>query len=72
MIARCPCTPPLPLEAFNEKISASTVSNKEIAGLKKKKKRNNYDDTKIVKSRISAFSRGEPKVGINPVGLMYS
>ena len=41
MIARCPCTPPLPLEAFNEKISASTCSSKEIAGLKKKKKKMN-------------------------------
>ena len=36
MIARRPCTPPLPLEAFNEKSSASTGSSKEIAGLKKK------------------------------------
>ena len=35
---------------------------------KKKKKRNN-DDTKIMKSRISVFSPGESKVGINTWGL---
>ena len=35
----------------------------------KKKKRNNYDDTKIVKSRISVLSPGESKVGINTWGL---
>ena len=39
MIARRPCTSPLPLEAFNEKHSDSTGSSKEIAGFKKKKKR---------------------------------
>ena len=65
-IARRPCTPPLPLEAFNENISASTGSSKEIAGLKKKKKKNM---TKIVKSGISVFSPGESKVGINTWGL---
>ena len=36
-IARHLCTPPLPLEAFSENISASTGSSKEIAGLKKKR-----------------------------------
>ena len=36
---------------FSQKISASTCSSKEKAGLKRKKKmKNNYDDTKIVKS----------------------
>ena len=59
-IARRPCTPPLPLEAFNEKLSASTGSSKEISGLKKK-----AYDTKIVKSGISVFSPVESKVGIN-------
>ena len=43
---------------IGEKINASTVSGKEIAGLKKKKMKNNYDyDGK--KSRKSEFSRGE-------------
>ena len=46
-IARRPCTPPLPLEAFNENISASTGSSKEIAGLKK--------------TEESVFSPGESK-----------
>ena len=68
MIARRPCTHPLPLEAFNENICASTCSSKEVA--KKKKKKRNNDDTKIVKSRIiSVFSPGESKVGINTWGL---
>ena len=35
-IARCPCTPPSTLETFCEKISASTSSGKEIAGLLRK------------------------------------
>ena len=39
-IARCPCTPPLTLETFGEKISAKACSGKEIAGLKRKKKKN--------------------------------
>ena len=45
-IARHPCTPPLLLEAFNEKISASTGSSIEIAVEEEKEN----DDTKIVKS----------------------
>ena len=36
-IARCPCTPPLTVETFGEKISAVACSGKEIAGLLKKK-----------------------------------
>ena len=38
-IARYPCTPPAKLETFCEKSNASTASGKEIAGLKKKKKK---------------------------------
>ena len=49
---------------------AATCSGKEIAGLKKKeeKTRNNYDDTKIVKSRMSDFSRGVLKVRMSYLG----
>ena len=32
MIAQCPCTPPLTVETFGEKISAGACSGKEIAG----------------------------------------
>ena len=66
-ITRRPCTPPLPLEAFSDKISASTGSSKEITGLKKKKKRN-----MMTKNREIAYKRsspGESKVGINTWGL---
>ena len=35
-IARCPCTPPSTVETFGEKITASTGSGKQIAGLLKK------------------------------------
>ena len=55
MIAWCPCTPHLTMERFSEKISAEACSDKEIADLLKKMMimmMNNYDDTKIVKSRI--------------------
>ena len=58
MMARCPCTPPSTVETFGEKISASTGSGKEIAGLLKKTKlmmMMNMNDTKIVKSRVSGF-----------------
>ena len=64
MIARRPCTPPLPLEAFNETFVLQLVPVRR----KKKKKRNN-DDTIIVKSRIRVFSPGESKVSINTWGL---
>ena len=46
-IARCLCTPPLLLEAFNENISALTGSSKEIAVEEEEEE---YDDMKIVKS----------------------
>ena len=35
-IACCPCTPPLTIETFGEKISAEACSGKEIAGLLRK------------------------------------
>ena len=70
MIARRPCTPPLPLEAFNEKICASTGSGKEIAGLKKKKKKRNMMTENCEISGISLFSPGESKVGINTWGFI--
>ena len=35
-IAWCPCTPPLTMETFGEKISAEACSGKEIAGLLRK------------------------------------
>ena len=54
MIARRPCTPPLPLEAFNEKSSASTGSSKD-SGFEEEDKRNMMTR----KSRISVFSPGE-------------
>ena len=41
------------METFSEKINASTRSSIEIAGLLKKKMK-----TRIVKSRMSRFSRG--------------
>ena len=34
----CPCTPPLTMETFGERISAEVCSGKEIAGLLKKKR----------------------------------
>ena len=45
------------METFGEKNSAEACSGKEIEGLLKKRKMN-YDDTKIVKSSMSGFSRG--------------
>ena len=64
---RHPCTPPLPLEAFSENISTSTGSSKEIySGFEEEEE---YDDTKIVKSRIRVFLPEESKVGINTWGL---
>ena len=51
-----------------KKISASTCSSKEKAGLKKNKMKNNYDDTKIVKSAMSEFSRGQLKVRMRCLG----
>ena len=51
-IALRTCTPPASWDTFSEKFSASTGSSKEKAGLNKK---NNDDDTKFVKSRMSDF-----------------
>ena len=56
---------------FSKKSSASTVTGKGIAGLKKKMK--NYDDdddddTKIVKSRMSEFSCRRLKVRMRSLG----
>ena len=46
------------METFGKKISAEACSGKEIAGLQRKiMMTNNYDDTKILKSRRSGFSR---------------
>ena len=68
MIARRPCTPPLPLEAFNEKLALQLVPVRR----KKKKKRNN-DDTKIVKSRsYKRFLAWRIEGRYKHVGLMYS
>ena len=40
MIAWCLCTPPLTAETFGGKVSASSVSRREIAGWKKKRRKN--------------------------------
>ena len=69
MIAKRLCTPPLPLEAFNEKISASTGSRKEIAGLKKKKRNMMTENRDIGYKRFRTWRiEGRYK----HVGLMYS
>ena len=57
------------METFGEKINAEACSGKEIARLLKKKRLNNYDDRKIVKSRMSRFSRGKLEAGRNELGL---
>ena len=66
--APCPCTPPSTVETFGKEISAEACSGKEIAGLLRKMgmmtMMNNYDDTKIVKSRVSGFSRAKLEAGI--------
>ena len=57
------------METFGEKISAEARSGKELPGLLKKMMMmmmmmmNNYDDTKIVKSCMSGFSRGKLEAG---------
>ena len=59
------------METFGEKISASTGSGKEIAGLLKKKPEDEEyddDDTKIQKSGMSEVSRGELKVHMRCFG----
>ena len=63
-----PCTPPPTLETFSERISLSTRSSIEIAGLLKK----NYDDdddTEFVKSRVSRFSRRAPEAHTTLFGM---
>ena len=59
------------METFGEKISAEACPGKEIAGLLRKEDDDDdeYDDTKIVKSRVSGFSRGKLEVGRNELGL---
>ena len=54
-----------------KKISAEACSSKEIAGLLRKEDDDDdeYDDTKIVKSRVSGFSRGKLETGRNELGL---
>ena len=51
-----------------EKINSEACSAKEIAGGMKKMMMKN-DDTKIVKSRMSGFSRGKLETGRNELGL---
>ena len=46
------------METFGEKISAEACSGKEIA-----RDDDEYDDTKILKSRMSGFSRGKLEAG---------
>ena len=60
---RCPCTPPSTVETFGEEISAEACSVKEITGLLRMMM-NNYN-TKIVKSRVSGFSRAKLEAGRN-------
>ena len=57
---------------FGEKISASPGSSKETAGLLRKMMNDDdddEDDTKIVKSRMSGFSRGKLEAGRIELGL---
>ena len=71
LFRRYACAPPANSETFCEKINASSTSGKELAGLKKKEKKmkNDVDDTKIVKSRMSEFSRGRLKVRMRSWGI---
>ena len=73
-IASRPCTPPSTLEMFGEKISASPGSSKEIySGFTEEDDDDDdyddEDDTKIVKSRMSGFSRGKLEAGRIELGL---
>ena len=56
MIARYLCIPPSTVETFGEKISAKACSGKEIAGLEEAD--DTDGETKIVKSRVSAWQTG--------------
>ena len=60
------------METFGEKISAEACSGKEIySGFTEEDDIDDdeYDDTKIVKSPVSGFSRGKLEVGRNELGL---
>ena len=58
------------METFSGKICAEACSGKDIAGLLRKiDDDDEYDDTKIVKSRVSGFSRGKLEAGRNELGL---
>ena len=57
------------MEMFSEKLSASTGSGKEIAGLLKKKI-DEYDDMIIAKSRMCGFLYAKPECVYKPVGLI--
>ena len=65
-----PCTSPPTLETIIKKISASTRSSIEIAGLlqKKKMKKMKKKMTEIVKSRMGRSLRGELEPRGNFVG----
>ena len=56
---------------FGEEISAEACSGKEIAGLATEEDDNDdeYDDTKIVKSRVSGFLRAKLEAGRNRLSL---
>ena len=54
---------------FGEKISASPGSSKEIAEEDDDDNDDDDDDTKIVKSRMSGFSRGKLEAGRIELGL---
>ena len=58
------------METFGEKISAEACSGKEIAGLLRKMMMMMMsDETKIVKSRVSGFSRAKLEAGKNGLSL---
>ena len=59
------------MEEFGEKIKASTGAGKEIAGSKKKRRKNMYkhDSTKIMKSHVGGFSRAKLEASRNRIGL---
>ena len=74
------CTPSSTFKTFGENISASTGRGNEIAGLLKKKKMmmmmiimmmmmKNMMTPKIVKSRMSRFSRTKVEAGTGKLGL---
>ena len=62
-ITQYQCTPPSTAETLGERISSSTGSDKEIAGLKKRKK------NIMMIRKISSFSRAKQEAGMNGLGL---